>query len=60
MRAIHSGNFQGVAPTGKQIAVGGTIVQRIKEGRIVEHWPFFDWMGMMQQLGMVPPPQPAK
>lgn len=56
-RATHSGNFQGLPPTGKQIAMAGTIVQRIKDGKIVDHWPVFDRMGMMQQLGLVPPPQ---
>jgi len=58
-RGIHSGNFQGLPPTGKQIAMTGTIVQRIKDGKIVDHWPQFDLMGMMQQLGALPPPQPG-
>src|SRR3990172_5976383 len=57
--ATHSGNFQGLPPTGKQIAMAGTVVQRIQDGKIVEHWPVFDQMGMMQQLGLVPLPQPA-
>jgi len=56
-RGIHSGNFQGLPPTGKQIVMDATIVQRIKEGKIVEHWPLFNLMGMMQQLGLIPPPQ---
>jgi len=59
-RGIHSGNFQSLPPTGKQIAMGAIVVQRIKEGKIVEHWPLFDLMGMMQQLGLVPPPQPTR
>jgi steroid delta-isomerase-like uncharacterized protein len=59
-RGIHSGNFQGLPPTGKQIAMSGTVVQRIKDGKIVEHWPQFDQIGMMQQLGLLPPPQPGK
>ena len=57
-RGIHSSNFQGLPPTGKQIVMAGTVVQRIKDGKIVEHWPVFDQMGMMQQLGLVPPPRP--
>ena len=60
LRAVHSGNFQGLPPTGKQIAMDAIIVQRIKEGKIAEHWPLFDLMGMMQQLGLVPPPQPSR
>ena len=59
-RGTQSGNFQGLPPTGKQIAMGAIIVQRIKEGKILEHWPLFDLMGMMQQLGLVAPPQPSR
>jgi len=61
LQAIHSlGDFLGHPPTGKQIAIGAIIVQRIKEGKIVEHWPLFDMMGLMQQLSLVPPPQPTR
>ena len=59
-RAIHSGNFQGLPPTGRQVAIGAIIVQRLKEGKIVEYWPLFDMMGLMQQLGLVPPSQSAR
>ena len=55
-RGVHSGNFQGLPPTGKEIVMAGTVVQRIKDGKIVEHWPVFDEMNMMQQLGLIPPP----
>jgi steroid delta-isomerase-like uncharacterized protein len=61
MRAVHSGgDFQGLAPTGKQVAVGGITINRIKDGRIVEHRVSSDFLGMMQQLGLVPPPQAAR
>ena len=54
LRAIHSGDFQGLTPTGKQIAVSGFTIERIKGGKIVERRVSFDQMGMMQQLGLVP------
>jgi DNA-binding CsgD family transcriptional regulator len=57
MRAVHSGgDFQGVPPTGKKIAIGGITFNRIKDGTIVEHRVNADFMGMMQQLGLIPPP----
>jgi steroid delta-isomerase-like uncharacterized protein len=59
-RGIHSGSYQGLPPTGKQIAMSATVVQRIKEGKIVEHWPLFDLLGMMQQLGLIPSSQAAR
>lgn len=61
LRAIHNGgDFLGLPPTGKQIAVSGITIERIQDGKIVEHRVNSDWLGMMQQLGLVPPPQPAR
>ena len=31
-------------------------ISRITEGRIVERWGQWDNLGMMQQLGVLPPP----
>ena len=56
-RGTHSGNFQGLPPTGKQIVISAILLERIKDGQIVEHWSLFDQLSMMQQLGLVPPPQ---
>jgi len=53
-RGIHSGDFQGLPPTGKQVVIGAFIVERIKDGKTVEHWSLFDQRSMMQQLGLVP------
>ena len=59
MRAIHDlGDFQGLAPTGKQVEVSGITIERIKEGKIIERRVTSDWFGMLQQLGLIPP-QPA-
>jgi predicted ester cyclase len=59
MQAVHDlGDFQGLAPSGKQIEVTGISIERIKEGKIVERLVSSDWFGMMQQLGLIPP-QPA-
>jgi predicted ester cyclase len=60
MYAIHSrGDFQGLAPTGKQIESDGITIERIKDSKIVERRVSSDWLGLMQQLGLVPPPQPT-
>lgn len=59
-RGTHTGDFMGLAPTGKQLAVGAVITERFRDGKAVEHWSLFDSLGMMQQLGLVPPPQPAR
>ena len=53
---VHSGNFRGLPPTGKQVKISAFIVERIKDGQSVEHRSLFDQMSMMQQLGLIPPP----
>jgi steroid delta-isomerase-like uncharacterized protein len=53
----HKGEFMGIAPTGKQISVGVIEIMRIAGGKMVEHWNVVDNLGMMQQLGVVPPPE---
>lgn len=56
-QATHSGEFQGQPPTGKQVAITGIATDRIEDDQIVEHRVLMDTMGLMQQLGLVPPPQ---
>ena len=57
MRATHNrGDFQGLPPSGKRIETSGVTFERIKDGKIVERRVESDWLGMMQQLGLLPPP----
>ena len=52
--ATHTGEPQGMPPTGKQINVSGMSIMRIANGEIAEEWEIFDLMSMMQQLGAIP------
>jgi steroid delta-isomerase-like uncharacterized protein len=57
MVATHNGGeFMGVPPSGKEIVTSGISIERIQDGRIVQRRVESDWLGMMQQLGLVPPP----
>ena len=56
-QATHTGNFQGRPATGKKIVLSGMAMDRIKDGKIVEHWARHDQLDFMQQLGLVPPPE---
>ena len=61
MRALHSrGDFQGLRPSGKEIVTGGISVEHIRDGKIVERRVSADWLGLMQQLGLVPPPEASR
>ena len=55
-RAIHSGEFQGIPPTGKQIAMTGITILQITGGKVVDNTVEMDQLGLLQQLGAVPPP----
>ena len=45
----------GIAPTGKQVTMTGISIMHIVGGKIVKEWTEEDMLGMMQQLGVVPP-----
>ena len=52
----HQGDLAGIAPTGKEISGAGIFIYRIVDGKIVEFWPGFDQLPVLQQLGAIPPP----
>ena len=61
MRSVHNrGDFQGLPPTGKEVTTDSVTIERISDGKIVERRGVHDWLGLMQQLGLLPPPQPAR
>lgn len=55
MRGTHQGPFLGNRPTGRPIVAQGLIFARMDNGRIAEEWTLVDQMGILQQLGLVPP-----
>jgi len=57
--ATHLGDFQGIPPTLKQIKLSIMHIDRVENGKIVEHWGQGDALGLMQQLGIVFLPGPT-
>ncbi len=58
MRATHSGGeFQGLPATGRQVEVSGVSIEHIQNGKIAARSVHSDYLGMMQQLGLVPSPE---
>jgi len=53
----HQGAFLGVLATGKSVRVWGVVVDRLQEGRIKETRILMDTLGLMMQLGVIPPPK---
>jgi len=58
-RGTHQGEFQGILPTGKQVAVPGFVFYRITSGKIVEFRGVFDGLSMLHQLGAMQPSKQA-
>ncbi len=57
MTGTHSGLSPAipVPPTGKQVRITGCAIDRIADGKVAETWNHVDYLGMLQQLGVVPP-----
>ena len=57
LRGTHTGksSVMPVPPTGKQVTVVGCTIERWVGGKMVEQWMYSDNLGMMQQLGVIPP-----
>jgi steroid delta-isomerase-like uncharacterized protein len=53
MTGTHRGDLFGLPPTGRRVAVNQINIERIRDGRIVEHWRVTDELELMRQLGVV-------
>jgi steroid delta-isomerase-like uncharacterized protein len=49
-QARHTGPFLGVPPTGRAVTLHSIRIDRIRDGKIAEHWSVADMAGLMQQL----------
>lgn len=50
----HTGDLQGVPPTGRRETVHGMVLVRMRDGQIVEGWMEMDLMGLLQRLRVLP------
>jgi steroid delta-isomerase-like uncharacterized protein len=53
-RGTHQGEFAGMAPTGRQVTVPGTVFYLLASGKITQFRGLFDGLALMQQLGAIP------
>ena len=53
----HVGTVFGIPATNKDFVMKGISIWRLKDGKITEHWVQSDTLGMMMQLGAIPPPK---
>ena len=50
----HKGELFGIPASGKSVSVSQITVSRVADGKFVEEWAETDFLGMLQQLGVVP------
>jgi predicted ester cyclase len=58
-RGTNTGDIGAPRPhpaTGKQVTITGIAIARIANGQFVEIWHQVDWLGMFQQLDLIPAP----
>jgi predicted ester cyclase len=55
LRGTHKGAYFGNQPTGRPVTVQGFIFARTVDGQIIENWILIDQIGLLQQLGIIPP-----
>jgi ketosteroid isomerase-like protein len=54
IEGTHTGDFFGMAPTGRKVSIGGISIYRVREGRLAEAWVQYDQAGLVRQV------QPAR
>ena len=55
LRGTHLGDLLDYAPTGRRVEVHGIAIYRVAGGRITEGWVGFDALGLLDQVGALPP-----
>jgi predicted ester cyclase len=53
MTGTHEGELFGIAPTHRAVRVMQIQIERLRKGRIVDHWRVTDDLTLMRQLGVV-------
>ncbi|PKB64419.1 MAG: hypothetical protein BZY80_03120 [SAR202 cluster bacterium Io17-Chloro-G2] len=55
-RATHTGEFNGIPPSGTAVTWTEIHIYRLENGKIAEMWSEIDLLGLLIQLGAVPSP----
>lgn len=54
MQGTHQGEFQGIPATGNAVVVNAVVIMHFADGKAAEMWLNADFLGLMQQLGVIP------
>jgi steroid delta-isomerase-like uncharacterized protein len=59
IRGTHTGSYRGLSPTGRGLILPGCEFIAVREGLVQRVEGYFDRLGILQQLGVVPTPGQA-
>lgn len=51
LHAHHKGQFLGIPPTNREVAIPGMEIVRIRDGKIAEHWGIYDFLRTAEEIG---------
>ena len=49
----HTGEYRGLAPTGRPVTLSGMRIWRILDGQLTERWSAYDFFTFFSQLGII-------
>lgn len=55
VRGTHTGDFRGLPATGRSFALTGHLIHRLADSKKAEGWGIWDNLGLLTQLGLIPP-----
>lgn len=56
LEGTHRGEFMGIPATGNEVALTGTVIHYVEDGKVTKDVSEFDALDLMQQLGVVDAP----
>jgi C-1 hydroxylase len=59
-RGTHTGEVDGLAPTGNKLVLGGIEILRFENGKIVESWEALNYLSLFMALGFEMKPREVK
>lgn len=54
LSGTHLGRFLGIPPTGKRVSFQHVTIDRVRDGRVLEHNGETGWLGVLVELGILP------
>ena len=59
VQATHQGPYMGIAPTGREVRFMLLWIERIVDGKVIQHWALPDFLSLFRQVGATIGPAPA-